>query len=190
MRFNIILTTAVLLYLTGCQTLDLLTKKYSTLYSEKEKIILEETTASIDYKFGYDPDLDVDYVYKAGKFSDKDINAKLPEMKKVLNKYPKEETIIFYEKIILLKETQVWKMNRFRDEKKWTNYTYIQKHLLPETEQYLGLLEKNIVQIDPQYKETIEEKKEEIKKQAEDDLQKKQEQHEKKLREERRPSWR
>jgi len=176
--------------LTGCHAWDLLTKKFSSLYSETEKVILAETTASINYKFGYDPDLDIDYVYKAGQFTDKDITSGLPVMKKVLLKYPKEEVIVFYEKIIRLKQTQIWKMNRFRNKKKWTNYTYLEKYILPETDQYLSLLEKNIIQIDTQYKETIEERKEEIKKKTEDDLQKKQEAYEKKLREERRPSWR
>ena len=190
MATYIIITVILSFLLTGCQTLDLLTKKYSSLYSETEKIILGETTASINFKSGYDPDLDIDYVYKAGQFTEKDVNAGLPGMKKVLLKYPKEDVVIFYEKIVGLKETQVWKMNRFRDKKKWTDYTYLQTYILPETELYLSLLEKNVFQIDTQYKETIAERKEEIKKQTEDNLQKKQEAYEKKIREERRPSWR
>ena len=190
MRFNIIIITALLVCFSGCRTLDMLTKKFSTLYTEKEQTMLEETTSAVDYKFGYDPDLDLDYVYKAGKFTDKEVNSRLPEMKKVLSKYPKEEVAAFYEKILTMKESQVWAMNRFRDGKKWTNYTYIQKYILPETEQYLGLLEKNVIQIDPQYGETIEDKKKEIKEQTVESLEKKQELHDKKLREERRPSWR
>jgi hypothetical protein len=176
--------------LTACRTWEMLTKKFSSLYTEKEKIILAETTESINFKYGYDPDLDIDYVYKAGQYTEKDINAGLPVMKKILLKYPKEEVIVFYEKIISLKETQVWKMNRFMEKKRWTNYTYLQKYILPETEQYLALLEKNILQLDDQYKETIETRKEEIKKETEENLLKKQEAHEKKLREERKPSWR
>jgi len=184
------------LLLLECSTLSwekiswtLLGKKETRLYSEVEKIMLAETTASIDYKFGYDPDLEMDYVYKAGTFTDKEITAKSPAMKKVLLKYSPKEIISFYEKIVQLKDTQIWKMNYSKKKKNWVDSTYIQKYTLAEAEQYLDILEKNVIQIDAAYSEKIEKRKKEIKRMVAYKLLQEIKDKEKKLREERRPSW-
>lgn len=142
----------------------MLTRKDSKLFSEVEKLMIADTTSTINFQYGYDPDLEMDYVYKAGVFTDKDITAKSPEMKKALLKYKTDEIISFFEKIVQLKETQVWKMNLFRERKKWANATYIQKYTLPDTEMYFNILEKNVLEIDANYSGIIDKRKEEIKK--------------------------
>jgi len=179
------------LLLLECQSLSWnnLTKKESKLFSETEKIMINETTASVDFKYGYDPDLEFDYVYKAGSFTDSEISAKSPEMKKVLLKYSTKEIISFYEKIVQLKEIQVWKMNYLRDKKKWVNSTYLQKYILPETEQFYVILENNVRQIDAAYGATIEKRKTEIKNYVVYNKNKELEYQEKKLREQRKPAW-
>jgi hypothetical protein len=177
--------------LLECRTMSWseLTRKNSSLYSDIEKIMIEETTTAVDFKYGYDPDLDLDYVFKAGTFTDKDIAAKSPEMKKVLLKYKPKEIISFYEKTFLLKESQLLKMNRFRDRKKWVNTTYIQKYTLPEAEQFLDILEKNVIQIDSAYSAKIEKRKTDLKKIAVFKLQKELKDQERKRREEYKPGW-
>ncbi len=192
MRIKLLIILIMPLMLLECQSSIwiMLTKKESKLYTEVEKMMLNETTASINFKYGYDPDLEIDYVYKAGIFADKDIIAKSPEMKKALVKYKPEEIISFYEKIVQLKETQVWKMNYLKNREKWVNTTFIQKYTLPEAEQYLDILEKNVIQIDPAYSGNIENRKNELKVIVAERLQKELDDAERKLRERSRPSWR
>ncbi|HPS86119.1 MAG TPA: hypothetical protein PLY36_05210 [Spirochaetota bacterium] len=191
MRIKLLMILILPLLLLECQSLSWnnLTKKESKLFSETEKIMINETTASVDFKYGYDPDLEFDYVYKAGSFTDSEISAKSPEMKKVLLKYSTKEIISFYEKIVQLKEIQVWKMNYLRDKKKWVNSTYLQKYILPETEQFYVILENNVRQIDAAYGATIEKRKTEIKNYVVYNKNKELEYQEKKLREQRKPAW-
>ena len=165
MRIKLAIIMILPMMLLQCQSSlwTMMTKKESKLYSEVEMKMLLETTGSVDFKFGYDPDLEIDYVYKAGSFSDSEVNAKSPEMKKVLSKYTAAEVISFYEKIVQLRETQTWKMNLYRQRKNWENSTFIQKYSMPETELFLGILEKNVIQINAAYGGNIEKRKNEIK---------------------------
>lgn len=191
MRIKLLMIMILPLLLLECQTLSLsmLTKKESKLFSEVEKIMINDTTASIDFKYGYDPDLEIDYVFKAGTFTDSEINAKSPEMKKVLLKYSSKEIISFYEKIFQIKETQIWKMNYLKSRKKWVNSTYLQKYIMPEMEQYYVILENNVLQIDAAYSTQIEKRKTYLKKVVAYNQKKELEYQEKKLREQHKPGW-
>lgn len=191
MRIKLLIILILPLLILECNSAALynLTKKQSKLFSEVEKNMINETTASIDFKFGYDPDLEIDYVFKAGTFTDSEVNAKSPEMKKVLLKYSSKEIISFYEKIFQMKETQIWKMNYLRSRKKWVNSTYLQKYTLPEMEQYLIILENNVMQIDPAYAGKIEKRKTELKKIVDKNQKKEIEYQERKEREKRKPGW-
>jgi len=192
MRIKLLMIMILPLLLLECQTLSLsmLTKKESKLFSEVEKIMINETTASIDFKYGYDPDLEIDYVFKAGTFTDSEINAKSPEMKKVLLKYSSKEIISFYEKVFQIKETQIWKMNYLKSRKKWVNSTYIQKYIMPEMDQFYVILENNVLQIDAAYSTQIEKRKTYLKKVVAYNQKKELEYQEKKLREQHKPGWR
>lgn len=183
-KLLVLITLPILLLECSTPLWTLITRKDSKLYSDTEKSILADTTSAIDFKYGYDPDLEIDYVYKAGAITDKDITAKSPDMKKALLKYKSAEIISFFEKIIELRECQVWKMNLFREKQNWVDATYIQKHLLPETEQYYNILENNVIQIDAVYAGTIEKRKAEIKNHTEIRLQKELEAREKEMQQE------
>ena len=167
MRIKILIITIILpLLLFGCQSSIWiwLTKKESKLYTEKEKIILIDTTTAVNYGYGFDPDLFIDYLFIAGMFTDKEITAKSPEMRKTMTKYSSDEIISFYEKIVRLKETLIWKIDNLTKNKNWINVTYIQNELLPEAELFLSILEKNVIQMNPQYAVNIEDRKSVIKK--------------------------
>jgi hypothetical protein len=156
-----------LLLILNCSTWYQLTKKESKYYTEEEKLILEATTAAIDFGYGFDPSLKLDYVYKAGIFSEKEIADKNKKMLEVLRKIEKEKVVAFYEKMFRLKEIITWKMNNAQKDREWDDYTLISKYILPDTEKYVEMLEKNVILIDQNYKKTIEERKGEIKKQVE-----------------------
>jgi len=183
MRTKLLIIMILPILLLECQSSiwTMITKKESKLFSEVEKLLLIDTTSAIDFKYGFDPDLNIDYVFKAGTFTGKEISSKSPEMKKALLKYKTADIISFYEKIVQLKETQIWKMNFFRGKENWEDSTYIQKYTLPEAEQFLGILETNVIQIDAAYGGEIEKRKTAIKKIVTDKLQKELEDKENKL---------
>lgn len=161
MRIKLMIIMMLPLLLIECQSSlwNMITKEESKLYTDSEKVMLEAVTSSIDFKHGFDPDLEIDYVFKAGKFTDKEILAKAPEMKKILQKYDPKELIPFYEKILRMRDTQAWKMNHYKEKKSWEDSTYIQKYTLPEAELFLDILEKNMIQINPVYNEEIKKRK-------------------------------
>ena len=181
MRTKLMIIMILPLLLLECQSSiwTKLTRKDSKLFSESEKLILADTTSAVNFQYGYDPDLEMDYIYKAGIFTEKDITAKSPEMKKALLKYKTGEITSFFEKIVQLKETQVWKMNLYRKQQEWTDATYIQKYILPDTELYIDILEKNVLQVDAGYSGEIQKRKDEIKKAVEETLQEELEKKEK-----------
>jgi hypothetical protein len=157
MRIKIILLMILPLLLVECKSSlwNRITKKESKLYTDSELLMLNEVTASIDFRYGFDQDLELDYVFKAGKFTDKEIQAKAPEMRKVLVKYKSEEIIAFYGKIFQLRNIQTSEMNYHRQKKNWEDATYIEKYILPEAEMFLDILEKNMIQINSSYGDEI-----------------------------------
>lgn len=155
------------LFLLQCSTWYQITRKESKYYTEEEKQILEVTTAAVDFRYGFDPSLELDYVYAAGKFSEKELEDKNKKMLEVLRKIDKTKVVEFYEKMYRLKEIITWHMNEARQESEWDDYTLISKYILPDTEKYVEMLEKNVILIDQNYKNTIQERKGEIKKQVE-----------------------
>ena len=166
MRGKILIITVLPLLFLGCQSAIWLSlnKKESKLYSEKELLILKDTTSAVNYDYGYDPDLLLDYLFIAGKFTDKEITARAPEMKKAMVKHNSGDIISFYEKIIQLQEIQFWKIELLTKNKKWVEVTFIQREFLPETELFLSMLEKNVIQMNPQYALNLEEKKNTLRK--------------------------
>ncbi|MCL1832920.1 MAG: hypothetical protein FWG49_00300 [Leptospirales bacterium] len=166
MRTKILIITILPLLIFGCTSSIwiAITKKESKLYTKNEKLILIDAASAVNYGYGFDPDLLIDYLFIAGKFTDKEITARSPEMKKAMAKYNADEIVSFYEKTVRLKETLIWKIDNLTKNKKWINATYIQRELLPEAELFLSILEKNVIQINPQYGLNIEAKKSAIKK--------------------------
>lgn len=155
---------------TQCTTWYRLTKKESKYYTPAEMIILTETTAAADFRYGFDPDLKLDYVYMAGSFSASEIALKEKKLRDTLLKFKTEEVILFYEKIYRLTEILTWNMNDYKKDKDWAEATLIEKYLLPDTKKFLEMLEKNVIIIDVKYRTTIEERKRIIKQEVIDDL--------------------
>ncbi len=159
-----------LLLIEGCSTWYMLTKKESKYYTPLEMNILVETTTAADFRFGFDPDLELDYIYMAGKFSDQELAAKEKKLKEVLMNYKTEEVVSFYEKIYRLTEILTWNMNNYRSDHDWAEATLIEKYLLPDTHKFLEMLEKNVILIDVKYRTILEERKRVIKEQVIKDL--------------------
>ena len=158
------------LFLLQCSLWQQITRKESTFYTEEEKQILEVSTAAIDFRYGFDPSLELDYVYRAGNFTDKELEGKSKRLLEALKKFDREKVVAFYEKMYRLKEILAWNMNNAQQEKEWDDYTLLSKYIIPDTEKFVEMLEKSVILIDQNYKKTIEERKAGIKKQVEAEL--------------------
>lgn len=167
---NIALILLPLIFLLQCSTWYQLTKKESKYYTPLEINILTDTTNAVDFRFGFDPDMKLDYIYMAGNFSQSELAAREKKMRDALSKYTKEEAVLFYEKIFRLTEIQTWKMNNYKKEEDWPEAALIEKYLLPDTVKFLEMLEKNVILIDANYRTIIEERKRIIREQVINEL--------------------
>jgi len=158
------------LFMLNCGLWYSFTKKESTYYTEEEKVMLDATTAAIDFRYGFDPGLELDYVYRAGNFPDRELEGKSKKMLEALKQFDKQKVVAFFEKMFRLKETLSLRMKEAEKDEEWEDYTLLQKYILPDMEKYIEMLEKNVLLIDRDYKNTIEERKGAIKKQVESGL--------------------
>ncbi len=170
MKLKILIILILPFMLMQCSLWYNLTKKESKYYSPDELALLQETTSVSGFGYGFDPDLDLDYVYVAGTYSAKELEAKAKAMRDVLIKYDSKRSVAFYEKLFRLKSIIEWNMNYYNKKETWEKYTLIKKYILPDTEKYVEMLEKNILLIDRNYSGIIEERKKQIKSNVEKEL--------------------
>ena len=170
MRLKILIILLLPFMLTQCSVWYNLTKKESRYYSPDELVLLQETTAVSGFSYGFDPDLELDYIYVAGTYSAKELDAKSRAMRDVLTKYEYDRIKSFYEKIYRLKSIIEWNMNYYKKKEDWEKYTLIKTYILPDTEKYVEMYEKNIQLINRSYKDIIEERKKQIKSDVDKEL--------------------
>jgi hypothetical protein len=166
------------LFLLNCGYYYSLFRKNSTYYSENERDLLKKTTAICGQGYGYDPDVDLDYVFvnnfTKGPAADRDA-----ALQKVFRNIGQKDAVGFFEKIYALREATVYVMNGYEKKGKWTEQTYLKKYLLPPLEEYCGLLEKNLMALYADYGASIDSRKKEIRLRVQDDMIRKEEEREK-----------
>jgi len=165
-RKNLGLLLIPVLILTQCSTWYKLTRKESDYYTPAELKILIDVTDAADFRYGFDPDLELDYIYMAGKFSSSELASKETKMKDTLSKYSRDELINFYEKIYRLTEILAWNIKDYKADEDWAEATLIEKYLLPDTLKFHEMLEKNVIRIDEKYRSIINQRKKVIREQV------------------------
>ncbi len=175
MKIRIIIMAVMCLFLTRCATyyhmFDFTVSK-STFYTDQEREMLEKTTKSIDFDYGYNPSLDLDYVFPVSKGftefkgGDKDLS-------RVLEGVDSKTLIAYSEKVYRLKKITAMKMDRYRESGQWNNYTLISKYLLPPIDFYLSVIEKQAMKRDRDYMNNIEKRKKSIDKKMEYEIHRK-----------------
>ncbi len=170
MRLKILIILLLPFMLTQCSLWYKITKEESKYYTAEELVLLEETTAVSGFSYGFDPDLKLDYVYIAGNYSDKELDAKSKDLRTLLAKYDYNQVESFYEKIFRLQTIIEWNMNYYSKKKKWPEQTLIQDYILPDTKKYVEIFEKNLLLINRSYKNIIDERKKQIKSDVDKEL--------------------
>lgn len=164
MKIRILLTACACIFLTKCATyyhMADFTIPKSTYYTPQERELLGKTTKSIEFDYGYDPDLELDYVFPLYKgfteFKPAD-----KELSQVLQGVDPVTLRAYNEKIYRLKTMTALRMEQYRSSGKWNNYTLINKYILPPIDFYSSMMEKQAIKKDKDYINTIEKKKKSI----------------------------
>jgi len=154
------------LFQAGCATYyHILGPDKSTFYADQESSILEKTVKSIDFDYEYDADLDIDYVFSLYHgFTDFKPGDK--ELSQALDGMDSAALISYSEKIYWLRRIAVYKLERYRNQGDWKNYTFIEKYLLPPLDYYSDLLEKQALKKDKSYADRIDKRKKAIDRRA------------------------
>lgn len=148
-----------LVFSTGCYFKYF--NKVSKYYQPDERQILERTTTALGCGYGYDIDVELDYVFFATP--DKTLT---PEKQKAFEEsikdLPPETMKSFHEKIYRLKAITLFKMNEFKEDEKWKKFTLVQTYLLPGTEFYQQQIQEAAFKRDPSLAAAWETRKQEI----------------------------
>jgi hypothetical protein len=130
----------------------------SGTFTARETAILTKTTKAIEFDFGYDDDLGLDYIYP---YPNSLATLKNNEKKfmQAVDDIDNTTLIKYFEKVYGVHEKTVLLRDRSERLGKWTQYTYISKHLLPGIEEYTKILEKGVLARDPAYGSGINERK-------------------------------
>jgi hypothetical protein len=138
----------------------------SDFYSEREKEILAKTTKSIEFDYGYDQFVELDYVFPMTRgYAEFKTNDK--ELVRATDGVDDGALIAFSEKIYRLRKITMLKMEKFRAEGDWRDYTFLDKYLLPPLTHYSGVLEKQVIKRDRTYMNQLEKRKKAIDKNIE-----------------------
>jgi len=167
---KVIALLVLCLALTQCTTWYRLTRKDSKLWNQSDIAILTSVAEAIEFRAGFDPYLDLDYIYMAGNFTKEEIAVKEKKLKEVITSFKSEDVIAFYEKVFSIVEILKWYAEDYKNDEEWNEATYIEKYLLPDTDRFSEMLEKNIIIINPDYSKIIEERKRVIKDRVKKDL--------------------
>ncbi|MDY6934108.1 MAG: hypothetical protein SVZ03_07785 [Spirochaetota bacterium] len=149
--------------LCGC---TLFQAKKNSLLTESEISILDKTTNALDYGYGYDREIELDYIY-SHSFSEQGYDQKEEAFAKIVNKINPNIIAIFHEKIYRIYAMTDYKMNKYKNDAKWKYHIFIKNELFPPLDKYLSLLQKYISKRDSTFVEDFNYKRKLIDKDVE-----------------------
>jgi len=164
MKIRIAMVALTCLLLTRCATYYHMfdfTMPRSTFYTEQEKQILQKTTKSIEFDYGYNPDLDLDYVFPATK-GYTEFKAGDRELSQALDGVDNRTLIDYSEKVYRLRKLTAMRMEKYRSSGQWDNYTLISKYLMPPLDFYSTMVEKQAMKRDRDYMNNIEKRRKDL----------------------------
>ena len=172
MKLRIVLMAVMCLFLTRCASyyhILSFTVPKSTYYTDQERELLDKTTKSIDFDYGYDANLDLDYVFPLSK-GYTEFKAGDKELSRVLDGVDNRTLIAYSEKIYRLRKMTAMRMEQYRSAGQWNNYTLVNKYLLPPLDFYSSMMEKQAARRDRDYMNNLEKRKKQLDKKTEYDM--------------------
>lgn len=132
--------------------------KESAFFTAEQKDLLEKTVQALDYGYGYDGYLDLNYIYSYS-YSDTGAAQKEKEFAKIISATDGQKLFKYFIKTYKLQAMTNYKRDRFKARKNWKQYNYLKNNLSPALDRYFMLLQKLTYAKDPSFKETFEKRK-------------------------------
>ncbi len=145
------LMPVVLLFAGGCALLPV---RDDSMFSPAEKKIIEKTTEALDYGYGYDEDVKLDYIHSYA-FSETNMPAREKALAAALRDYSPGDIMHFYGKIYRLGKIMRHRVADYEKDKDWKQYTYIKNYLLPPLQTYIGHIRKQLLARDPSIEQKL-----------------------------------
>jgi len=115
---------------------------------------LKKSLDSVEYKSGFDQEMELDFVY-AIRSESMDLSNKTEVLKKSLNSFKNENLFSLYKKIYYLKLKTIYEMEEYEKGEDWQEYTYVKKYYLPPLQQYSFAFEKALILKDKTFADKI-----------------------------------
>ncbi len=136
-------------------------RKDSQFYNEQEQQMLAETTAALTYSYGYDSDIELDYVVYF-PYTKQDFAAKEKALQQLVMSYDKDRYAAFCERMYYLRAVSAEQASLYSKNKLWKYTTYINTYLIPPLDEFVSLLYKNLLIKVPSYGGVMEKRKLEL----------------------------
>ncbi len=131
----------VLLFLASCTTMQ---AGETGFFTPAELSVLDKTTQAMDYGYGYDDEVELNYVFvfSSGEMSPE---RREKEFASAVKDMSASEMLPFFDRVYRLESMMRYKINKYRLTRKWKYYTYLQNYLLPPMDTYLSLVQKYLL---------------------------------------------
>jgi len=134
---------------TGCSTISSWTYKENMYFTAAEKAVIDDVALSIDFRRGYDSNIKLNYMYAAGKFSEKEYRSRENLFVQSLKAYKASECLAVYKKTYEMELIAEKNLYEYKEDEEWENYTYIKKYILPEIKLFNKIFEQSLRKAHP-----------------------------------------
>jgi hypothetical protein len=145
MNIKWVLLPLLIAFAGGCAAMPV---REDTIFTPSEKRILEKSTEALDYGYGYDHDVGLDYIHSYA-FSETNMPAREKALAAALRDFETGEILGFYSKLYRLGIMMQYRLKEYEKGKTWKQYTYLKNYLLPPVETFTGHIRKQLLARDP-----------------------------------------
>jgi hypothetical protein len=110
----------------------------------EEKGIMKRTTQTIDAGFGYDPEVELYYVFTFG-YGEENALKKETDFAEQVKSVEKPNIVAYYTTMYRIKAMTAYKASWYRNWRLNKFATYVKKYLLPPMEKYTAMLQKYMI---------------------------------------------
>ncbi len=130
----------VLIFAGGCAFLPV---RDDSIFSPAQKKLLEKTTEALDYGYGFDEEIGLDYIH-SHSFSETNVPAREKALAAALKDSGPDDILEFYKKVYRLGAMMRHKMAEYEKERDWKQYTYVKNYMIPPLDAFAGHIRKQL----------------------------------------------
>ncbi|HSV96514.1 MAG TPA: hypothetical protein VLM75_06200 [Spirochaetota bacterium] len=119
-----------------------------SIFSPAQKKMLEKTSEALDYGFGFDDEIEIDYIH-SHSFSETNMPAREKALAAALQDFSPDDILEFYKKLYRLGAMMRHRMSAYEIERDWKQYTYVKNYLIPPLDTFTGHIRKQLLAKNP-----------------------------------------